>query len=197
MMWIRMLRREQKNWKKTFERKKFEFFFVVNVTSCDVMRTKEFWMLSRWRHPSDAMSMPWNVMKVTLHSSSHYPSDAMSMPMSKPWNVIKVTLHSSSHYPSDAMSMQCPCHGCCQGDITHRMQCPCYGMWSRWQHSRWHSHVMQCHFVTRWFLWNPSLKLLFTLMTTQQPSLDQCNHSMCTLHIFKAITPRLLVRGNR
>jgi hypothetical protein len=88
------------------------------------------------------MSMPWNVIKVTLHSSSHYPSDAMSMPMSMPWNVIKVTLHSSSYYPRDAMSMpwnvvkvtlptECNVHamecgqgGNIPGDITHVRQCP-------------------------------------------------------------------------
>jgi hypothetical protein len=112
------------------------------------------------------MSMPWNLIKVTLHSSSHYPSDAMSMP----WNVVKVTLPNECN----VHAMECGQGGNIRGDITH---------------------VMQCHFVSRWFLWHPSRELLFTLMTTQQPSLDQWNHSMCTLHVVKTITPRLLLKA--
>jgi len=141
--------------------------------------------------------------------------------MSMPWNVIRVTLSSSSHYPSDAMSMQCPCHGmlsswhyilahitqamqcpcnvhgmeCCQGDITHGIQCPCYGMWSRWQHSRWHYPRDAMSFCRQMTPMEPSLELLFTLMTAQQPPLDQYNRSMCTLRVVKTITPRLLVKA--
>jgi hypothetical protein len=140
MMWIRMWRPE----------KKFET--IWNVTSCDVIHvgTSEqknfecyqgditFQLTLSKRCNVHAMSMPWNVIKVTLHSSSHYPSDAMSMQcpchgMLSSWHYILAHI---------TQAMQCPCnvHGmeCCQGDITHGIQCPCYGMWSRWQHSRWH-----------------------------------------------------------
>jgi hypothetical protein len=98
-------------------KEKLKFFYKRDIMwyhSRWDMRTKEFWMLSRWHyipaHITQAMQCPCNV---------------------HPWNVIKVILHSSSHYPSDAMSMQCPCHGmlsrwhCILAHITQAMQCPC------------------------------------------------------------------------
>ncbi len=93
--WCAYACREVKN--KT-DKTNLRFFHKRDIMWCHSrwhMRTKEFWMLSR----------------VKSHSSCHYPSDAMTMP----WNVIKVTLHSSWHYPSDAMSMPWECY---QGDIT-------------------------------------------------------------------------------
>jgi hypothetical protein len=87
-----------------------------------------------------------------------------------PWNVVKVTLPTECN----VHAMECGQGGNIPGDITH---------------------VMQCYFVGRWLIWNPSLELLFTLVTTQQPSLNQCDHSTCTLGVVETITPRLLVKA--
>ncbi len=127
----------KKKIEKKYLKESFLEIFLINVTSCDVIHVgtweqKNFECYQRWHYPSDAMSMPWNVIKVTVHSSSHYPSDAMSMQCP-----CKGML-STSHYilAHITQAMQCPCNvyamECCQGDITHGMQCPCYGMWARW-----------------------------------------------------------------
>jgi hypothetical protein len=97
--------------------KKFET--IWNVTSCDVIH------VGTWEQKNFECYHGDITFQLTL--SKRCNVHAMSMP----WNVIKVTLHSSSHYPSDAMSMQCPCHGMLSGwhyilaHITQAMRCPC------------------------------------------------------------------------